>query len=151
MSYRVLVLEDDTELRETLAELLEEEGYQVVAVGRGEEAVRQAASQPFDLIVSDIRMDGMDGLEAIDRSRKLQPGLGSLVVSGQRAMDRLAERIGLSLQEERDYATVAGHVLWRLKHLPEVGEHFTDQGWVFEVVDMDGRKIDKLLVAPQRG
>ena len=37
ISYRVLVLEDDRELREALAELLEEEGYQVVAVGRGEE------------------------------------------------------------------------------------------------------------------
>ena len=73
---------------------------------------------------------------------------GSLLVSGQMPMDQLAERIGLNLEEERDYATVAGHVLWRLKHLPEVGEHFTDQGWVFEVVDMDGRKIDKLLVAP---
>lgn len=75
-------MEDDRELRDALAELLEEEGYQVVAVGRGEEAVQKAASEPFDLIVSDVRMDGMDGLEAIDRSRKLQPGMSSLVVSG---------------------------------------------------------------------
>jgi putative hemolysin len=71
---------------------------------------------------------------------------GSLLVSGQMAIDRLAERIGLSLEEERDYATVAGHLLWHLKHLPELGEHFDDQGWRFEVVDLDGRKIDKLLV-----
>jgi putative hemolysin len=76
---------------------------------------------------------------------------GSLLVSGQMPMDQLAEKIGLSLEEERDYATVAGHVLWRLKHLPELGESFDDQGWIFEVVDMDGRKIDKLLVTPLRG
>lgn len=76
---------------------------------------------------------------------------GSLLVSGQMAMDQLAEKIGLSLEEDRDYATVAGHVLWRLKHLPELGESFDDQGWIFEVVDMDGRKIDKLLVTPLRG
>ena len=80
--YKVLVLEDDPELRETLAELLEEEGYTVVAVSRGEEAVQQASRQAFDLIVSDIRMDGMDGLEAIDQASKLQPSMGSLVVSG---------------------------------------------------------------------
>ncbi|MGK2911636.1 MAG: hemolysin family protein [Sphingobium sp.] len=72
---------------------------------------------------------------------------GSLLVSGQMPIDSLADRIGIDLSEERDYATVAGHALWVLKHLPEVGEHFDDQGWRFEIVDMDGRKIDKLLVA----
>ena len=76
---------------------------------------------------------------------------GSLLISGQMPIDQLAEKIGLNLEEERDYATVAGHVLWHLKHLPELGEHFDDQGWTFEVVDMDGRKTDKLLITPLRG
>ena len=40
----------------------------------------------------------------------------------------------------------AGFALSVLKHLPEEGELFTHQGWQFEIVDMDGRKIDKLLV-----
>ncbi|MDX3909900.1 MAG: hemolysin family protein [Sphingobium sp.] len=71
---------------------------------------------------------------------------GSLLVSGQMPIDLLADRIGIDLSEERDYATVAGHALWVLKRLPEIGEHFDDQGWRFEIVDMDGRKIDKLLV-----
>lgn len=75
---------------------------------------------------------------------------GSLLVSGQMAMDQLAERIGIELDGERDYATVAGHALWHFKHLPEVGEMFEDQGWQFEIVDMDGRKIDKLLVTSLR-
>lgn len=72
---------------------------------------------------------------------------GSLLVSGQMPMDVLADRIGIDLPEDRDYATVAGHVLWLLKRLPEVGDHVDDRGWRFEIVDMDGRKIDKLLVA----
>ena len=37
--------------------------------------------------------------------------------------------------------------MWLLKRLPEVGDFIEDQGWRFEIVDMDGRKIDKLLVA----
>lgn len=73
---------------------------------------------------------------------------GSLLVSGSTPADALAERLGIILPEERDYATVAGFSLDRLKHLPTVGEDFTHQGWTFEIVDMDGRKIDKLLVAP---
>ncbi|UZK65734.1 hemolysin family protein [Sphingomonas sp. M1-B02] len=71
---------------------------------------------------------------------------GSLLVSGQMPADALAERIGIDLPEDRDYATVAGLALAVLKRLPNEGETFTEQGWLFEVVDMDGRKIDKLLV-----
>lgn len=72
---------------------------------------------------------------------------GSLLISGSMPADALAERLGITLDEDRDYATVAGHALFQLKHLPTVGEIFVDQGWQFEIVDMDGRKIDKLLVS----
>ena len=75
---------------------------------------------------------------------------GSLLVSGWMAADSLAERLGLTLPEDRDYATVAGFVLETLKHIPETGESFDAQGWRFEVIDMDGRKIDKLLVISTR-
>ena len=75
---------------------------------------------------------------------------GSLLVSGQMPADALAERLGIELPEDRDYATVAGLALAVLKHLPEEGEVFAEQGWRFEIVDMDGRKIDKLLVREAR-
>ena len=76
---------------------------------------------------------------------------GSLLVAGAMPADALAERLGIRLADDRDYATVAGHALSVLRHLPKEGERFLDQGWLFEIVDMDGRKIDKLLVsvAPQ--
>ena len=72
---------------------------------------------------------------------------GSLLVSGSMAADSFADRIEFDLPEDRDYATVAGLALAVLKHLPDEGEVFEEQGWRFEVVDMDGRKIDKLLVS----
>jgi putative hemolysin len=62
------------------------------------------------------------------------------------AADAMAQALDIPLPEDRDYATAAGHVLHILRHLPEEGEAFTDSGWHFEVVDMDGRKIDKLRV-----
>jgi putative hemolysin len=65
------------------------------------------------------------------------------------AIDALADRIQLGLDEERDYATVAGFALAVLRRLPMEGEHFSEQGWRFEIVDMDGRKIDKLLVSAE--
>jgi putative hemolysin len=72
---------------------------------------------------------------------------GSLLVSGWMTADALAERLGLTLSEDRDYATVAGFVLDEMKHLPSIGEKFVAQGYNFEIMDMDGRKIDKILVS----
>ena len=75
---------------------------------------------------------------------------GSLLIAGSMPADQMAERLGIELGEDRDYATAAGHVLAILKHLPTEGEKFTDRGWRFEIIDMDGRKIDKLLVTEVR-
>jgi putative hemolysin len=75
---------------------------------------------------------------------------GSLLIAGSMPADQMAERLGIELDDHRDYATAAGHALAILKHLPEEGESFTDKGWKFEIVDMDGRKIDKLLVSAVR-
>ncbi len=72
---------------------------------------------------------------------------GSLLIAGSMPADQMAERLGIDLDDDRDYATAAGHVLAVLKHLPAEGESFIDSGWRFEVVDLDGRKIDKLLVS----
>lgn len=72
---------------------------------------------------------------------------GTLLVSGTMAADSLAERLGIELPEDRDYATVAGLALAVFRHLPTEGESFVEQGWRFEVVDLDGRRIDKLLVS----
>ena len=76
---------------------------------------------------------------------------GSWLVSGAASADLLADRLGVNLPHDRDYSTVAGFALSVLKRLPQTGETFSHDGWKFEVVDMDGRKIDKLLASrPKR-
>jgi len=76
---------------------------------------------------------------------------GSWLVSGSANADVLSDRIGVSMAADRDYSTVAGFALSVLKKIPETGEVFKFDGFRFEVVDMDGRKIDKLLVSrPKR-
>ncbi|MBI3926696.1 MAG: response regulator [Armatimonadetes bacterium] len=94
---RILVLEDDALMRSVLAEVLTSQGFEVVAVGRGEEAVARASVEPFDLIVADIRMDGMDGLAAVEKAREHQPALGTLIVSGYATPEETAraQRLGV--------------------------------------------------------
>jgi len=99
---------------------------------------------PVDLLAA------IAGAFASDHDQDTDPPLvqredGSWLVSGSAPADQVAERLGIELPEDRDYATAAGFALSVLKHLPKVGETFEDGGWRFEVVDMDGRKIDKLL------
>ena len=72
---------------------------------------------------------------------------GSWLIEGGADIEELAERFGLELEEgPRDYATVSGLVLAELERMPATGDRVEWQGLVIEVVDMDGRRIDKLLV-----
>ena len=75
---------------------------------------------------------------------------GSWLVSGAASADLLADRLGVRMPEDRDYSTVAGFALSVLKQIPETGETFRHDGWKFEIVDMDGRKIDKLIATRPR-
>ena len=72
---------------------------------------------------------------------------GSFLVAGWMPVDEFAHQMGFSFKEDPDYETVAGFVLDELKHLPELGERFSWNSWNFEVIDLDGRRIDKLLVS----
>jgi putative hemolysin len=72
---------------------------------------------------------------------------GSWLLSGWMPADEMADVLGIALPARRDYQTVAGFVLAHLQHLPVVGESCFALGWRFEVVDLDGRRIDKVLAS----
>lgn len=76
---------------------------------------------------------------------------GSLLVAGWMQADEFAEQIGLTLDEDRDYETVAGMIIAKMGVLPKLGEYVDLAGWRIEVVDLDGRRIDKLLVQKLSG
>ena len=97
-------------------------------------------------------LSALAGVFASDAEEGTDPPLverddGSWWVSGSLPADALADQLGLNLPEDRDYATAAGFALSVLKHIPEVGERFSFGSWRFEIVDMDGFKIDKLLAS----
>lgn len=71
---------------------------------------------------------------------------GALLIDGMMPAHDAFDRLGLRPPDpDGDYHTIAGFALTALGHLPEVGETFTHDGWRFEIVDLDGRRIDKLL------
>ncbi len=70
---------------------------------------------------------------------------GSWLLAGWMAADEMADRLRIILPAERGYQTLAGFVLHAMGRLPRVGEAVETQGWRFEAVDLDGRRIDKVL------
>ncbi|WP_210185453.1 hemolysin family protein [Devosia enhydra] len=72
---------------------------------------------------------------------------GSYLVSGWMQVDEFVEQIGVPIDRNDRYETVAGYILAQLGHLPEVGEKFDAKGFRFEVLDLDGRRIDKVMVS----
>lgn len=70
---------------------------------------------------------------------------GSWLIAGWAPIESLQEKLRLHFDSKRDFHTVAGYVLNSLGHLPQVGEVFEDRGYSFEVVDLDGKRIDKVL------
>jgi putative hemolysin len=78
---------------------------------------------------------------------------GSWLLDGMLSVDTLKQMLNLKQmagEERGEYHTLAGFVLWYLKHIPVPGEAFTWNGWRFEVMDMDRRRIDKVLVKPDQ-
>ena len=72
---------------------------------------------------------------------------GSYLVAGWMPVDEFCDRLSLPRELAGDYDTVAGLVLHQVGHIPELGAAFTAEGYRFEVIDLDGRRIDKVLVS----
>ena len=71
---------------------------------------------------------------------------GSWLIAGWMPVDDFSERFKVPVPRDARYETLAGFVLSNMNHLPGVGESFQIEGWRFEVVDLDGHRIDKILL-----
>ena len=79
---------------------------------------------------------------------------GTWLVEGGLPIEELQDALELGElpgQDEHEYTTVAGFVLYRLGRIPQPADHFEWEGWRFEVVDMDGRRVDKVMVGKASG
>jgi len=79
---RILLAEDDDSMREYLARALERTGYAVTAVDRGTAALPLLESQTFDLLLTDIVMPEMDGIELAQRAGTIAPGMRVMFITG---------------------------------------------------------------------
>jgi len=100
---------------------------------------------PADILeaITGVFRSDLDADDATSSAVKREDG--SWLLEGYMQADEMAELLNIPLQDNRDYETVAGYVLSYLNHIPNTGEMFEAQGWRFEVVDLDNRRIDKII------
>jgi putative hemolysin len=100
---------------------------------------------PADILesITGVFRSDLDHGDASESAVKREDG--SWLLEGYMQADEMAELLNIPLPDNRDYETVAGYVLSHLNHIPTTGEKCDAQGWRFEVVDLDGRRIDKVI------
>jgi DNA-binding response OmpR family regulator len=90
---RILIVDDEANIRLTLGAMLQRAGYEVVSAGGGEEAVEQLERLPFDLLLVDLKMPGMDGMQVVAAARQRQPDTSIIVLTGHGSLDTAIEGI----------------------------------------------------------
>ena len=90
--YRILLAEDDQVMREYLARALERSGYSVAAVDRGTAALPLLEAEAFDLLLTDIVMPEMDGIELARRAGEIAPDMRVMFITGFAAVTLKAGR-----------------------------------------------------------
>ena len=108
MAERILVVDDDTGVREALSEFLLSLGYGVVAVENGEQAVAEYAKNEFDVVMADLIMPNMDGMELLQRIREIKnKEVIFLMVTGHPSIGTAVEAINRGAD---DYITKPFHL-----------------------------------------
>jgi putative hemolysin len=71
---------------------------------------------------------------------------GSLLIDGSMLIDELKEKLNIQFEHPEEYTTLGGYVMFKLNKIPQEGDKFNSENYKFEVVDMDGKRVDKVLV-----
>ena len=138
------IVHDQADALDVLATLKESEVP--VALVHDEYGHFEGIVTPADILEAITGVFRSD-LEEEDEPAAVQREDGSWLLAGYMPADEMRDHLGIPLPEDRDYETVAGYILSHLHHLPATGECVDAQGWRFEVVDLDGRRIDKVIAS----
>ncbi len=95
MKIKILVVDDELSMREFLSILLEREGYDVSTAGSAEEALKLMDLSLFDLVLSDVQMPGLSGIELLTRIKQISPETGVLMITAYSASEQAVEAMKL--------------------------------------------------------
>src|SRR5690606_10037142 len=96
---RILIVDDEASQRQSLAQLLRLDGYEIDEAVSGAAALEQQRSQSFSVLITDLRLPGINGLEVIRRARELDNELGILLVTAYASVESAIEALRLGAHD----------------------------------------------------
>ncbi len=79
---RILVVDDEASIRDLCARVLTRNGFEVTMASTGEDAMARLQDAPYDLVISDIRMPGISGMDVLARAKALYPSIAVILITG---------------------------------------------------------------------
>ena len=112
---RILIVDDEASIRLTLGAMLQRAGYDVTSAENGAEAVEWVERQTFDLLLVDLKMPGMDGMQVVTAARQRQPDLAIIVLTGHGSLDTAVEGLHQGIFDYLLKTTEPAQVIERVK------------------------------------
>ena len=89
----ILIIDDEKAIRKTLTEILSYEGYKIDEASDGEEGLKRFSEKAYDIVLCDIKMPKLDGIEFLERSREINPDVPVIMISGHGNIDTAVEAV----------------------------------------------------------
>lgn len=89
----ILIIDDEKSIRKTLTEILSYEGYKIDEAGDGEEGLKKFSDKAYDVVLCDIKMPKLDGIEFLEKSKTINPDVPVIMISGHGNIDTAVEAV----------------------------------------------------------
>ena len=127
---RILFVDDEPLIRSTLAEYLTSEGFDVTVCGSGEEALEQAQKRAFDIVVCDVQLPGMDGIELLEQLLKISPQTLVLLITAYATVENVVEAFQRGAHDYLIKPLMHDEVVGKLRRLLSYRNLFLENQWL---------------------
>ena len=141
-SARILIVDDEPIIRETLAEYLGQEGYEVSSVETGELAVEAAARSKFDVVLCDVTLPGIDGLEVLGRVLNLSPDTAVILITAYATVETAVEAFQRGAHDYLIKPVILHDVKAKIDRALKTRDLFRENQWLRRELSRDDGRPD---------
>src|SRR5262249_12383608 len=126
----VLIIDDEELIRDSLAEYLTQEGFPTTTCASGEEALELAARRPFAIVLCDVQLPGMDGLQTLERLQQLCPETCVLLITAYATVENAVEAFQRGAHDYLMKPILLDEVLGKVRRLLAYRDLFQENQWL---------------------